>query len=532
MRYVAGSLNAAGHDVHIISFKELRSKTVPSEDTQHHKKLQAVKDVIYIVSPEPGRLIYLPYPTPVTEKEKQILVEILRDRLQVDIIGFSFYSVTFPIACKIAHFLKQEIPGTPIIFGGLHCIVAPDECIETADIVCTGEGEDAMVELMDRWDEYKKEGALDIHGLWFKKPDGEIVKNPRRPAIMDLDRLPFPTYGENEILIDDDAESDKMNKPGPFLNAHVYTFTERGCPYHCSYCIHSVLKKGGYEKFRRRSVDNVMEECRDRVERLGMRHMIFHDEIFIIDKKWVSEFTEKFRKLYHEPYGVTFTGYVHPRTSTPEMVDMMVKAGLSRVGMGIQSGSPRINKDIFDRVFDPEASVEMAKLLATYDFDIIQYDLLVNNPFEREEDMKITFDLLMKFPPPFYCGMFGIVIYRYSKLAEKPVPEERPDQKTYKFWNMMYYLASQTILSREEVRGISENPWYREHPDALERLCVDIEKAECEKVKICRELAEKKENLENALEWIKAHSSEDYPLKQAVKKKIKKILSPFLNNPE
>jgi radical SAM superfamily enzyme YgiQ (UPF0313 family) len=526
MRYIAGSIKAAGHEVHLISFKELRTSAIPTSEKELHRKLKKNRDVLYIIWPLPGRLIYSPFPTPITEREKEILVERLEE-IKPDLIGFSFFSVTFDTVSNLTSHIRKKIPDTPIIFGGLHAIVAPHECIEHADIVCTGEGEEVIRELLERWDEYKKKGSIDTSGLWFRDKNGNVIKNPERPVIKDLDSIPFPIYGENETLIDDDAILDKM-KPGPYLNAHVYTFTERGCPYHCTYCIHSMWKENGFKIFRRRSVDNIMEEVKDLVHRLGMRHIIFHDEIFIINKKWIREFSEKFRKQFHEPYGIKFTGYVHPLTTDEEMLKMMVDAGLSRVGMGVQSGSERINKEIFKRNHRPEESIKMAKMLQEYDFEIIQYDLLVNNPFETDEDRKHTFDLLLEFPPPFYPGLFGLVIYKYSKLSSMTPPSESYDEKSCQFWNMMYHLTGFCSISKENKIEISKNPYYRENPEALEQLVIDLEKNEKELIKARSQIKTQEKEICSMKEWIKNHEAENYPFKEKVKSKIKKIFYPLI----
>jgi len=528
LRSVAASLDAAGHEPFIISFKEYRAQEVCSSDTEHLEKLKQNRDVLYVIHHVPGKKLFLPYPTTITDKEKELLIRELRDNIKPDIVGFSFFTVTYEIARQLTNHIKKQIPEMPVIWGGTHCIAAPEQCIRGTDIICTGEGEDAIVELMNQWEKYKREGQLPVHGLWFRTKNSDIIKNPDRDVIHDLDRLPFPLFGKNEILIDDDAVSDKMNKPGPFLNAHVYTFTERGCPYQCSYCIHSILKKHGYTDFRRRSVDNVLEEVKDRVERLGMRHLVFHDEILLINKKWIREFSEKFRKMFHEPYGATFTGYVHPLTTDEEMLDWMVQAGLTKVGMGIQSGSDYISTEVFNRPLVKDKSIKMAQLLGKYEFDIIQYDLLVNNPFEKENDMQETFELLMKFPPPFSPGLFGIVIYEYSKLAERKVPDDPPSDKTNLFYNMLYHLTGISIISRENLRALSENPYLKEHPEELEELAVDLLQAECDLINAKRENSCVKEELLQAQNWIKAHEKEYYSLKTAVKKKVKRILYPLI----
>ena len=73
--------------------------------------------------------------------------------LQPDIIGFSILSGSFPFCLRVARALKSNF-DIPIIFGGIHPTVAPEECIaqKDVDMICLGEGELALTELLNRMD--------------------------------------------------------------------------------------------------------------------------------------------------------------------------------------------------------------------------------------------------------------------------------------------------------------------------------------------------------------------------------------------
>ena len=165
--------------------------------------------------------------------------------------------------------LKECFPNIFTIMGGPHPTYYP-ECVsyQPIDAICVGEGEGAFTELLDRLSGGEKGDDLyDIKNLGF--PHGPI--NPKRPLIGDIDTLPFP-------------ERDAIFKKAPGIASFpLKTFmTSRGCPFSCSYCFETALKKmyrddgalgeredlgknrgysGKYE--RRHSVDRVIEEILD-----------------------------------------------------------------------------------------------------------------------------------------------------------------------------------------------------------------------------------------------------------------------------
>lgn len=110
-------------------------------------------------------------------------------RFRPDVIGFSVMSVNYRIALELARLTKKTSPDVWTVFGGIHPTIAPEETIQEGaiDVLCRGEGEASFTEFLsalDRGGDYAR-----IPGLWIKR-DSQVFRNPMKPLIEDLDKIP------------------------------------------------------------------------------------------------------------------------------------------------------------------------------------------------------------------------------------------------------------------------------------------------------------------------------------------------------
>jgi radical SAM superfamily enzyme YgiQ (UPF0313 family) len=238
-----------------------------------------------------------------------------------DVIAFSSYTVTHRWSVDVARAVKRQRP-VPIVFGGPHVSGAPAASIrETAiDAVVEGEGEGALVDLLE-CAERDRFARSDVPNTWVRRDD-EVIRNPLRPLIEDLDSLPY-------------ADKEGFYASIPAFEREFYVVARRGCPYRCSFCEYSTFGEQypGAKAVRRRSVRHLVDEIAGWKRRGRMRKVFFWDAIFTLDQRWIDEFAE----AYRAEIGLPFECYTHPHAMSPAMARALARAGASLVRIGVQS---------------------------------------------------------------------------------------------------------------------------------------------------------------------------------------------------
>ena len=391
-----------------------------------------------------------------TEREYELLEGLIRER-QPRLIGVSVMSSLYlEAAVELTRRLRQVAgPEVPILWGGVYPTLFPEEGLKHADLVVRGESDTFFAELARLLLEGRWEEALRLPNLAFRpadagggdgrrrdaakaarageggaegegaapgdvnaegtgcnnvaapgKSDSGAVFNPLADLIQDLDAIPFPRLGGENVFY---IHRDRLHAGDPLADSPTYETTcSRGCPFTCSYCSSLSLRKlyKGKGRFvRLRSVDNVLAELKWAQERMKkMRMVIFWDEVFPDDPEWTKEFAEKYRRQI----GLPFQIWGHPLHTRRENIELLVRAGLVQAVVGIQSGSPRIRKKVFYRPESQEAIIEMSRILAEARVPQVIYDFILDHPFETEEDFRLTLELCEKLHPPFSLQLHGL----------------------------------------------------------------------------------------------------------------------------
>jgi len=312
---------------------------------------------------------------------KTYLDEKIRNE-KPDIIGISVLSFNYPEAIQIARFIKENF-DLKIIFGGVHVILSPQEVIENDDVdmICTGEGENVLKELLD-----KSLDCKEIEGIWYKEK-GKIIKNKNRKLIENLDSLPFP-----------DFEDFDLEHYFAINHHHFPIMGSRGCPYSCTYCGNHALRKKLEGKYvRLRSVDSIIEEIQLRIKLYfdrGLRHLYFFDDTFILDKQFVSELCKKYKENGFDKK-VKWTANVRANLVTDEIMKMMKDAGCFEVRMGVESGNDYILNTVYKRNMTRDQLIKAFKIITDNGLRL-RLDFILGAPDETLEMMEESFDLAKK----------------------------------------------------------------------------------------------------------------------------------------
>ncbi len=299
-----------------------------------------------------------------------------------DLIAVGSPTNIWPFASKMAEKLKEQIDA-PILVGGHHAQALPEYVLSNpfVDIVCTGEGELAILELANRMQ--RGEDYTDIKTLWFKTADGEIIRNEMGQLENDLDSFPFP---EKQLWHDYGCFKDNLE-----------VFTGRGCPFKCTFCnIHyqREIFKGKGDFLRKRSIPNVIQELKENLQKYDPKFVSIHDDNFTTNPKWVEEFCEHYRKEINLPWYC----FGYPTTIRPGLVKAMKSANCATVFMGVDSGDEEIRRNFMERPMRDEVIYTAAERIKEAGIGL-QVSCIYGNPGETPEQMFKTLEMMDKIKP-------------------------------------------------------------------------------------------------------------------------------------
>ena len=375
------------------------------------------------------------------ETPDEVILEEIR-RQKPAVVGLSFLSTTsYPYAKILARQIRAADSAVKIAFGGVFVTLnAPQvkaQCPEI-DFVCRGDGEDLILELLERLDDPDT-----VSGLTWAEKDGRVRHNPNRPMTRDLDRWPFP---DRESLPLDFIESMPLDVPAVLsLDRYTTMQTSRGCPWPCVFCDIPIFNEG---KWRARGADHVVEELKQ-LENDGYGSVFFVDDHFLLKPTRIEAMCQGINDN-----GLKIQWGCEGRVDSKcmQLFPAMAKANCRTLMFGIESGSQKI----LDRLKkgqtlqEIETAVNNAKQSG---IEIVHGFFVIGNPDETEEDMRQTF----RFASRIRIDSFGfnrLCVYRGTPLWNEYVQRGLVDDvgDWYKYFKCSS--IDPTVLPGEEVHRI------------------------------------------------------------------------------
>ncbi len=246
--------------------------------------------------------------------------------------------------------------GVPVAILGSQVTYTPGEIFQhdNVDIVVRGEPEYTVRELAERV--AVKRDLAGVAGTSWRSPDskgGEVVHEPEREKIANLDELPLPA----RHLLDNQV----YRFPG--IEGPITTVkSSRGCPLNCSFCGYT-LAQG--LRFRFRSPEHVIAELVDlhRVHKLS--HVVFRDPIFTTRKDRIVAICEGIER---EKLDLVWQCETAVKTLDPELIRVMARAGCRHLSVGVESGNVEIQrKHCGSKLLDGQKKLDVARSLAVFD---------------------------------------------------------------------------------------------------------------------------------------------------------------------
>lgn len=406
-------------------------------------------------------------------------------KYNLQLVGLSVRASAYhKVAAAVTAYIRRFCPEVTILWGGTHAVLEPEKCIKEADLVCRGEAEITIVQLLDRLS--SGHDCDNLPNVWVRRGQ-EIFRSPVGPTVQELDSLPFRDYASPDKFF---IMGRSVTKSDPMVNDSCFQMmNSRGCVFHCSYCYNSELSelyKGQGRYYRTRSVNSVIAEIKEaRRVFTNMKRIRFDDEVFLFSDEWYDEFARRYR----EEVGLPFEVFIEPKLVRRELFEKLCSCGLEVVYMGIQS-SGRVNDELFDRSGSDQQLLQCAELFAELGIDA-RYHVMLDDTESTWDDKRHLFDLLMSFPRgKFQLYLFSIVIFPNTELARRLLAEgkihpgdlEGERNKTFQqmrvslnyprppedlFWAAMFVLITKDFLSKRFLYRLADSTFMRQHPRLL-----------------------------------------------------------------
>jgi anaerobic magnesium-protoporphyrin IX monomethyl ester cyclase len=283
------------------------------------------------------------------------------NRFQPDLIAISSTEDMWELALRILEHAKSYkiANDIPVIAGGVFPTFAPALALRhpLIDMVCVGEGENALIDLCDRIERGKS--WEDVTNLWVKRADGSIKRNPISKPV-DINSVPMI-----DVSIFEDA---RLYRP---MSGKIYRMlpieTVRGCPYTCTFCNSpdqvTLYKKETNSKFvRKRNMDLVYKELKYFKEKMNLEYAYFWADTFLaLNKRELDEFCEMYSDIR-----LPFWMQTRPETISHDNIRRLADVGLHRISFGLEHGNEEFRARVLDRRWRNDDIIEALKIPHQY----------------------------------------------------------------------------------------------------------------------------------------------------------------------
>lgn len=389
------------------------------------------------------------------DDELNYMDEILKN---VDLVMMSVYSQFAVRAVQVTEFIRKRYPGLKIIWGGPHCISAPELSLPYADAICFSEGDLVIPELVKRMQNGKD--YTDIKNMAFNI-NGKHIINDVMPLLDDLDSLPYPDFDWEDLIVFEDRLIQMKRElmienltRYPFNRPIYWCLTARGCPNNCSYCNNCrYTAMHGSNRMRFRSVDHFLGEMEYVIEQFGSFELLgFSDDDFLIRPYTeIEEFARKYKKRIGLPFAIA----VSANTYDLRKIEILLDSGLQVIQMGVQSASQRVLDDVFNRkipVVKTRKVLDHLENLNDKHGIKVFVDFIIDNPYETEEDIVKTYHYIVDLSRNTFLNIFVLSFFPGTPIYDRALkdgyiePFSRNTFRSYRVRKILYQRNYATFL--------------------------------------------------------------------------------------
>lgn len=380
----------------------------------------------------PLALLHVAKPLEDNGFEVEILDTRVRDYRDIDldkVLCAGITTMTSPVqislGLEVAQYIKEKRRDLPIIWGGTHPSILPDETVENpyVDIVVRGEGEDTLLELVRKID--ASQSWKSVEGITYKR-DGQVVSTPDR-GLLDLNRagnLPYHLIRKEDY---------------PTARYAFDYLSSKGCPHRCAFCCDINNRR---RMWRAKRAEVVVNEIEYIVDEFDPERIVFVDANFFVSKKRVEAICRLIKERSLNLKFQVSCRFDYFAEFEPSFVRLLKESGFDELVMGAESGSDRM-LDFIKKDINKDEIIASVKTCEEHGIKPV-ISFVTGFPTENENDLEETLNLYDKImnvgPSTEINGFFifmpypGCTLSDFIKKEYDYVPADSLDGWAYVKW--------------------------------------------------------------------------------------------------
>jgi anaerobic magnesium-protoporphyrin IX monomethyl ester cyclase len=377
----------------------LVNPTIVDKREHVHIGLGTVGTYVKLHSPHEVRILdFMAFRRTWRERLRRVL-----DEFRPDLVGMYISSPYFHAARTVAQEIKRVAPRVPVLAGGHHPTLSPDDTMteRAFDMLIIGEGEKPMVTLLDTMAAGR---SLDeVPGLWWR--DGDTIRKIPKATLLESAAMP----GVDWSLHDEET-----------LRANFYfwgvlpVMASRGCPARCSFCsITNVQRLYAGEKFLRfrdpRQVVGEIEADYERYRAWGLRIIYFYDLNFLVNPRWLRQFTDEYKRRGLNRR-LKWSAYTRADHVNPDTLESLRDSGCVNLRVGIEAANPFMRNVLYEKDVSQEVLLDAIRRIKSLGISVTGY-FMAGGPGERPEWLMESLELVKR------EGVEYPVFFLYKPLA-------------------------------------------------------------------------------------------------------------------
>ena len=285
-------------------------------------------------------------------------------------VGISVLTMHIDFALKLNQLVKQVNPNLPVVWGGVHPTLYPEQTAQelSIDYIVQGEGENTLLELAQKLSRKQKPERLNTLGKPF-----------------DINLLETPYYEALEI--GEYLKKRRYNPDGEVIGIDYNG--SRGCCFDCAFCINHVLPQ--QHVWRGRNPEKIGLDLQHTKERFGVEYVFLEEEYPFANRKRSLLLAEEMKKL-----NVTWSGNIRADVACHDsaLLRVLYESGWRETSIGAESGSNRMLKYLRKGI-TKEQTLETAKNLNELGVYAL-YSFMTDLPTETQTEKLETFQLMRR----------------------------------------------------------------------------------------------------------------------------------------